>query len=41
MFGPGHAVPLDRDAKARIAAYARAWSRLHCQDPSSKCRRHV
>ena len=32
VFGPGHAVPLDRNAKARIAAYARAWSRLHRQD---------
>jgi Helix-turn-helix domain len=30
VFGPGRAVPLDRNAKARIAAYARAWSRLHC-----------
>jgi hypothetical protein len=29
VFGPGHVVPLDRNAKARIAAYARAWSRLH------------
>ena len=26
MFGPGRAVPLDRNAKVRIAAYARAWS---------------
>jgi len=26
VFGPGHAVPLDRNQKARIAAYARAWS---------------
>jgi hypothetical protein len=26
VFGVGHAVPLDRNAKARIAAYARAWS---------------
>jgi hypothetical protein len=26
VFGPGHAVPLDRNAKARIAAYARAWT---------------
>jgi hypothetical protein len=25
VFGPGRAVPLDRNAKARIAAYARAW----------------
>ena len=27
VFGPGHAAPLDRNAKARIMAYARAWSR--------------
>jgi hypothetical protein len=26
VFGAGRAVPLDRNAKARIAAYARAWS---------------
>jgi hypothetical protein len=26
VFGPGRAVPLDRNAKARIAAYARAYS---------------
>jgi hypothetical protein len=26
VFGPGRAVPLDRNAKARIMAYARAWS---------------
>jgi hypothetical protein len=26
VFGPGHAVPLDRNAKVRIMAYARAWS---------------
>ena len=25
VFGPGRAVPLDRNAKARIMAYARAW----------------
>ena len=31
VFGPGHAVPLDRNAKARVAAYARAWSRRHSQ----------
>jgi Helix-turn-helix domain len=31
VFGPGHAVPLDRNAKARIAAYARAWDRQHRQ----------
>jgi hypothetical protein len=29
VFGPGRAVPLDRNAKARIAAYSRAWDRLH------------
>jgi hypothetical protein len=26
VFGPGRAVPLDRNAKVRLAAYARAWS---------------
>jgi helix-turn-helix protein len=26
VFGPGRCVPLDRNAKVRIAAYARAWS---------------
>jgi hypothetical protein len=26
VFGPGRTVPLDRNAKARIAVYARAWS---------------
>ena len=26
VFGPGRAVPLDGNAKARIAAYARTWS---------------
>jgi hypothetical protein len=31
VFGPGGAVPLDRNAKARIAAYARAWDRQHRQ----------
>ena len=30
-FGPGRAVPLDRNAKARIVVYARAWDRLHRQ----------
>jgi hypothetical protein len=29
VFGPGRAVPLDRNAKVRIAAYARAWSARH------------
>jgi hypothetical protein len=37
VFGPGRALPLDRNAKARIAAYARAWSARHRQDrPSHK-----
>jgi hypothetical protein len=31
VFGPGHAVPLDRNAKARVMAYAKAWSRQHRQ----------
>jgi hypothetical protein len=31
VFGPGRTVPLDRNAKARIAAYARAWDRQHRQ----------
>jgi hypothetical protein len=31
VFGPGWAVPLDRNQKARIAAYARAWSARNCR----------
>jgi hypothetical protein len=31
MFGPGRAVPLDRNAKARIMAYAKAWGARHRQ----------
>jgi hypothetical protein len=31
VFGPGRAVPLDRNAKARIMVYARAWSARHRQ----------
>jgi hypothetical protein len=31
VFGPGRAVPLDRNQKARITAYARAWDRQHRQ----------
>jgi helix-turn-helix protein len=31
LFSPGHAVPLDRNAKARIMAYARAWGARHRQ----------
>jgi hypothetical protein len=29
VFGPGRAVPLDRNAKARIVAYAKAWGARH------------
>jgi hypothetical protein len=29
VFGPGRAVPLDRNAKARVMAYARAWTARH------------
>jgi Helix-turn-helix domain len=29
VFGAGRAVPLDRNAKCRIAAYARTWSARH------------
>jgi hypothetical protein len=31
VFGPGRAVPLDRNAKARIAVYVRAWGARHKQ----------
>ena len=31
VFGPGRAVPLDRNAKARIMTYARAWGTRHRQ----------
>jgi hypothetical protein len=31
VFGPGRAVALDRNAKARIMAYARAWGARHRQ----------
>jgi hypothetical protein len=31
VFGPGRVVPLDRNAKARITAYAKAWDRQHRQ----------
>jgi hypothetical protein len=31
VFGQGRTVPLDRNAKARVVAYARAWDRLHRQ----------
>jgi hypothetical protein len=35
-FGPGRAVPLDGNAKARIAAYARAWSARNRQPGQHK-----
>jgi hypothetical protein len=31
VFGSGPPVPLDRNAKCRVEAYAKAWSRLHAQ----------
>jgi hypothetical protein len=31
VFGPGRAVPLDRNAKYRIMAYAKAWGARHKQ----------
>jgi hypothetical protein len=31
VFGAGRAVPLDRNAKCRVQAYARAWDRRHRQ----------
>ena len=36
VFGPGRAVPLDRNAKVRIAAYARAWSARNCRPGQHK-----
>jgi hypothetical protein len=30
-FGPGHRIPLDGNAKARVQAYARAWNARHKQ----------
>ncbi len=36
VFGPGRAVPLDRNAKARILAYAKAWSGRHRQPGQHK-----
>ena len=36
VFGPGWAVPLDRNTKARIAAYARAWSARNCRPGQHK-----
>jgi hypothetical protein len=31
VFGPGRAAPLDRNAKVRVMAYARAWGARHAQ----------
>jgi len=36
VFGPGRAMPLDRNAKCRIAAYARAWSARNRQPGQHK-----
>ena len=36
VFGPGRAVPLDGNAKARIVAYARAWSARNRQPGQHK-----
>jgi hypothetical protein len=36
VFGPGRAVPLDRNTKCRIAAYACAWSARHRQPGQHK-----
>ena len=36
VFGPERAVPLDRNAKCRIAAYARAWSARNRQPGQHK-----
>jgi hypothetical protein len=36
VFGPGRAEPLDRNAKARVMAYARAWSARNKQPRQHK-----
>jgi hypothetical protein len=36
VFGPGRAVPLDRNAKCRIQAYARAWTARNRQPGQHK-----
>ena len=36
VFGPGRAVPLDGNQKARIQAYARAWSARNRQPGQHK-----
>ena len=29
VFGPGPRIPLDREAKIRVVAYAKAWNARH------------
>ena len=36
VFGPGRTVPLDRNAKVRVATYARAWSARNRQPGQHK-----
>jgi hypothetical protein len=36
VFGPGRAIPLDRNAKCRIQAYARAWTARNRQPGQHK-----
>jgi hypothetical protein len=36
VFGPGRAVPLDRNQKCRVMAYARAWTARNRQDRQHK-----
>src|SRR4029079_819262 len=36
VFGPGRTVPMDRNAKARVTAYARAWSARNRQPGQNK-----
>ena len=36
VFGPGRQIPLDRNAKVRVAAYARAWSARNRQPGQHK-----
>jgi len=31
VFGPGNAIPLDRNAKCRVLTFVRAWSARNCQ----------
>jgi hypothetical protein len=36
VFGAGHAVPMDRNAKCRVQAYAKAWTAAHKEDGQHK-----